>query len=101
MRRGEERQRGVFAFFVHLTHNNIYRYQDTFAKWIQARKKVYSNSEFQTRYAIFKDNMDFVQKWNADPSHTHTGMSQHIFNHVTSSSYSNNILDMIKQLINT
>jgi len=47
-------------------------YQDTFAKWIQARQKTYSNSEFQTRYAIFKNNMDFVQAWNADPTHTHT-----------------------------
>jgi len=47
-------------------------YQDAFTKWIQERQKVYSNDEFQTRYAIFKNNMDFVQKWNADPSHTHT-----------------------------
>jgi len=47
-------------------------YKEAFANWIQARQKVYSSSEFQTRYAIFKDNMDFVQTWNEDPFHTHT-----------------------------
>eukprot|EP00026_Physarum_polycephalum_P011540 Phypoly_transcript_11774.p1 GENE.Phypoly_transcript_11774~~Phypoly_transcript_11774.p1 ORF type:complete len:362 (+),score=51.10 Phypoly_transcript_11774:110-1087(+) len=47
-------------------------YQGAFSKWIQERQKAYSTIEFQARYDIFKKNMDFVQKWNADPSHTHT-----------------------------
>jgi len=47
-------------------------YRDAFTQWTQARQKVYSNDDFQQRYTIFKNNMDFVQAWNADPSHTHT-----------------------------
>jgi len=47
-------------------------YKNAFVSWIQARQKVYSATEFQTRYEIFKSNMDFVKTWNEDKTHTHT-----------------------------
>jgi Cathepsin propeptide inhibitor domain (I29) len=48
-------------------------YKEAFAQWQQARQKAYSADEFHKRFAIFKDNMDFVKTWNEDPTHTHTG----------------------------
>lgn len=47
-------------------------YQDAFVSWMQARQKSYAAVDFQFRFDIFKNNMDFVKTWNEDPSHTHT-----------------------------
>jgi len=46
-------------------------HQLKFAAWMRTHQKSYTADEFQARYAIFKDNADFVAEWNADPKHTH------------------------------
>jgi len=47
-------------------------YQHAFTNWMHTHNRVYSSEEFMTRFYNFKFNMDFVDVWNADPSHTHT-----------------------------
>jgi cathepsin L len=37
--------------------------------------KAYSSEEFQTRYAIFKSNMDYVAEWNSRNSETVLGLN--------------------------
>jgi cathepsin L len=46
-------------------------YQNEFTRWMHAHNKVYSSSEFASRFEAFKYNMDFVERWNADPSNSH------------------------------
>jgi len=41
-------------------------YRDTFTSWMQEHQKSYAAAEFQTRYGIFKSNMDYVHQWNND-----------------------------------
>jgi len=47
-------------------------YRREFTQWMHTHDKVYQVGDFETRYSIFKYNMDFVDSWNADPTHTHT-----------------------------
>jgi len=47
-------------------------YKEVFTNWMQEYKRSYTSDAFQERYTIFKKNMDFVEAWNADPTHTHT-----------------------------
>jgi len=47
-------------------------YKETFVSWMQKHEKSYTSETFQQRFNIFKSNMDFVEKWNSDPTHTHT-----------------------------
>jgi len=47
-------------------------YKTAFLNWMQKYNRVYTAEDFQSRYTIFKKNMDFVDAWNADASHTHT-----------------------------
>lgn len=47
-------------------------YQRAFTQWMHTHDKVYEADEFLARYTVFKYHMDFVEEWNADPSHTHT-----------------------------
>jgi len=35
-------------------------YQNSFVNWMQLHQKSYAHDEFQNRYRIFKENMDFV-----------------------------------------
>jgi len=51
-------------------------YQTTFADWMRTNQKTYSASEFQTRYTIFKKNMDYVRDWNAEGSETILGLNK-------------------------
>jgi len=44
-------------------------YRDAFVKFVREYKKTYSSSEFNTRYNVFKSNMDFVDAWNAQDYH--------------------------------
>jgi len=46
-------------------------YQTSFTSWMQANQRVYTSEEFGRRFEIFRGNMDFVEAWNADPSHSH------------------------------
>jgi len=50
-------------------------YRDTFTAWMQKNNKAYASEEFQTRYAIFKNNMDFARDWNAQYPETVLGMT--------------------------
>jgi len=45
-------------------------YQTTFANWMHDHGKSYTSDEFQSRYTIFKGNMDYVRDWNAAGSAT-------------------------------
>eukprot|EP01113_Clastostelium_recurvatum_P027538 TRINITY_DN3323_c0_g1_i1.p1 TRINITY_DN3323_c0_g1~~TRINITY_DN3323_c0_g1_i1.p1 ORF type:complete len:329 (-),score=91.11 TRINITY_DN3323_c0_g1_i1:20-1006(-) len=51
-------------------------YRNTFTSWTQTHQKVYSNEEFAQRYAAFKYNMDYVEKWNAEGHDSVLGMNQ-------------------------
>lgn len=50
-------------------------YRDTFTAWLQKHGKVYANAEFQSRYNVFKKNMDYVRDWNANTQNTVVRMS--------------------------
>jgi len=50
-------------------------YQSTFTSWMHVQKKTYTSDEFQTRYATFKGNMDYVQQWNSAGSPTVLGLT--------------------------
>jgi hypothetical protein len=45
-------------------------YRSAFTSWMQKHSKAYTNTEFQNRYTIFKNNMDYVRDWNAKNSET-------------------------------
>jgi cathepsin L len=48
----------VFAKFTE------YEYQSAFTFWMQEYQKSYAHEEFQYRYGIFRDNMDFIAAHN-------------------------------------
>jgi len=50
-------------------------YQDAFSSWMTKYNKVYSNDEFQARFAIFQSNMDYVRDWNANNKQTVLGLT--------------------------
>jgi len=50
-------------------------YRSAFTSWMQKHSKAYTNTEFQNRYTIFKNNMDYVRDWNAKNSETILGMT--------------------------
>jgi len=47
-------------------------YKSAFATWVHQYDKAYTVEEFQPKYQVFKNNMDFVKSWNEDSTHTHT-----------------------------
>jgi len=60
-------------------------YQQAFTDWVQKHEKVYASEEFQTRFTIFKSNMDYVRDWNANNQQTILGMT--IFADLTNEEY--------------
>jgi cathepsin L len=50
-------------------------YQDAFSAWMHKHQKSYAAAEFQSRFNIFKSNMDYVRDWNAGNSGTVLGMT--------------------------
>jgi len=50
-------------------------YQTSFANWMHEHSKSYTASEFQSRFNIFKANMDYVRDWNIAGSSTVLGMT--------------------------
>jgi len=46
------------------------QYQMAFTKWMQVEKKAYHHGEFQARYNVFKQNLDFIDAHNADNTKT-------------------------------
>jgi cathepsin L len=45
--------------------------QSAFVNWMHVNSKSYSHDEFQVRFQNFKNNVNFINKWNADKTHTH------------------------------
>jgi cathepsin L len=50
-------------------------YQQTFSDWMHQQGKAYSADEFQSRFATFKNNMDYVRDWNANNAETVLGLT--------------------------
>eukprot|EP01111_Echinosteliopsis_oligospora_P002195 TRINITY_DN131_c0_g1_i1.p1 TRINITY_DN131_c0_g1~~TRINITY_DN131_c0_g1_i1.p1 ORF type:complete len:345 (+),score=95.23 TRINITY_DN131_c0_g1_i1:42-1037(+) len=83
--------------------NSERMYQREFAKWMHKHSRAYAADEFQQRYAIFKDNFDFVTQWNADSSHTHqVGLNvfADISNEEYQSIYLGSVIDATERLAN-
>jgi len=62
----------LFAITLAYTEKD---YQDAFTSWMQTHGKSYASAEFQSRYNIFKTNMDYVRDWNAAGSATVLGLT--------------------------
>eukprot|EP01111_Echinosteliopsis_oligospora_P004883 TRINITY_DN179_c0_g1_i1.p1 TRINITY_DN179_c0_g1~~TRINITY_DN179_c0_g1_i1.p1 ORF type:complete len:325 (-),score=71.80 TRINITY_DN179_c0_g1_i1:80-1054(-) len=62
----------LIAFFGLSLAYTEKEYQNAFTAWMQSNSKSYAAEEFRGRYSVFKQNMDFVQQWNANPENTHT-----------------------------
>eukprot|EP00026_Physarum_polycephalum_P010748 Phypoly_transcript_10925.p1 GENE.Phypoly_transcript_10925~~Phypoly_transcript_10925.p1 ORF type:complete len:312 (+),score=57.74 Phypoly_transcript_10925:60-938(+) len=50
-------------------------YQNSYATWMHKFDKAYTSEEFQARFTIFKQNMDYVRDWNAAGSSTVLGLT--------------------------
>jgi len=50
-------------------------YQAEFTRWMHEHGRSYAAEEFQTRYTIFKNNMDYVNEWNANNKMTVLGLN--------------------------
>jgi len=47
-------------------------YQQQFTSWMRKNGKSFAHDEFSGRYAVFKQNLDFITAHNADPSQSFT-----------------------------
>jgi len=45
-------------------------YQDTFTSWMQTHQKSYHHDEFQHRFRVFRQNLDYINNWNSKKSTT-------------------------------
>jgi len=53
------------------------QYQREFSKFVKTYSKRYTTDEFFNRFAVFKENLDFVQNFHSQPGNTHTvGLNQ-------------------------
>jgi len=50
-------------------------YQQAFSDWTQKHGKAYTTEEFQSRFSVFKSNMDYVRDWNANNDQTILGLT--------------------------
>jgi len=53
-------------FSVALSALTQEEYQTLFTQWMHVHGKTYESSEFQTRFAAFQKNADFVNSWDAE-----------------------------------
>jgi len=60
-------------------------YQQSFTNWMIKFQKSYSSEEFQTRFSIFRNNMDYIRDWNAQGSSTVLGLGP--FADITNAEY--------------
>ncbi|EGC32857.1 hypothetical protein DICPUDRAFT_92519 [Dictyostelium purpureum] len=51
-------------------------YQTSFIGWMRKHDRAYSHEEFTDRYQAFKENMDFIHKWNSQESDTVLGLTK-------------------------
>jgi cathepsin L len=50
-------------------------YQTAFTSWMHEYGRMYASEEFQARYEIFKNNMDYITEWNANNDETVLGLN--------------------------
>lgn len=50
-------------------------YRAAFTGWMQEHGRAYTTEEFQARYEIFRENMEYVNAWNAVNSSTVLGLN--------------------------
>jgi len=60
----------VILFAAYAAALSEKEYRNHFTAWMQKHQKSYTAEDFQNRYAIFKDNLDYVNKWNSKNSET-------------------------------
>jgi cathepsin L len=60
-------------------------YENAFTSWMIEHDKVYTSEEFQSRFDIFKWNMDYVDAWNSKNSSTVLGLT--VFADITNAEY--------------
>jgi len=81
----------VVCFFALARAFTEIEYTGAFSEWLTFHDKMYTAEEFQNRYIIFKDNMDFVASWNAaGDSETVLGLNK--FADMTNDEYRNTLL---------
>ncbi|EGG21338.1 cysteine proteinase 5 precursor [Cavenderia fasciculata] len=51
------------------------QYRDSFTNWMQKHSRSYASHEFNTRYSVYKKNMDYVNEWNSKGSETVLGLN--------------------------
>jgi hypothetical protein len=64
-----------------------FEYQSAFTFWMQQYQKSYSHDEFQHRYKIFRQNMDFIEQNNKANKGYTVAMNQ--FGDLSSSEFAN------------
>jgi len=83
--------KSVLLFVVLLVANVLaftdFEYQSAFTFWMQQNQKSYSHEEFQHRYRIFRNNMDFIEAHNKLNKKFTVAMNQ--FGDLTSSEFAN------------
>ncbi|EFA78427.1 cysteine proteinase 3 [Heterostelium album PN500] len=60
-------------------------YQNQFTNWMVVQDRQYDAYEFRTRYSAFKDNLDFIHRWNAVNKETELGAT--VFADLTNEEY--------------
>jgi len=61
----------VLLFGIAFASFSENEYESAFTNWMQDNRRSYTSDEFSVRYQVFRDNMDFVDAWNAEPLNTH------------------------------
>jgi len=61
------------------------QYQDAFLSWTRQHNKVYASQEFNSRYMIFKNNLDYINQWNSQNTDTILGAT--VFADLTNEEY--------------
>jgi len=62
-------------------------YQEAFTSWMQTHQKSYHHDEFQYRFRVFRQNLDFVNSWNSKKSSTVVKMNK--FGDLTGTEFKN------------
>eukprot|EP01120_Amphizonella_sp_Union-15-10_P001512 TRINITY_DN1163_c0_g2_i4.p1 TRINITY_DN1163_c0_g2~~TRINITY_DN1163_c0_g2_i4.p1 ORF type:complete len:316 (+),score=63.05 TRINITY_DN1163_c0_g2_i4:81-1028(+) len=60
----------VAIFLVLVAIVSAIGYEEGFASWMKTYNKVYSSDEFQYRFTVWKNNMDFITNHNSDVNKT-------------------------------
>jgi cathepsin L len=60
-------------------------YRDQFTSWMTKYQKSYTSAEFQTRYNIFKSNLDYINQWNSQ--NTLTVLGANVFADLSNEEY--------------